>query len=210
MPEEEKTEDQTPIADDVQTAAAEEVEKANEASQDAKAAIEATAELLEGINKLANLGENIKVTSFEDVGSCDEILYTWKYVYPSKDGSAKSYTFDFHAIPMKEYDAVCKSVQLPVVEEIPRMDADGGPIYNDDGTMKTRKMVNDPRYKEQLDEANRNRTLRFIEVSLQMQIPGDTFNKKFEWFEEMPLNVWRSMFNIVWGRLIGGGLVNFI
>lgn len=152
---------------------------------------------------------NSVVESFNRVPPCEDVIYTWVYNYIDKNGIAQGLEFKFKSIPMKEYNRIEELIPTPEPEKLPMVNkATGQPVLNEDGSCRM-EAVEDENYNKQKEKSSNHKTIALIEVSLGYQVPGKNYDEKYEWFLDHPLTMWRSMYNIIWSRLLGGGLVNF-
>lgn len=149
------------------------------------------------------------VDSFSRIPECEDVIYTWVYNFIDKKNLPVSLEFQFKSIPMREFNRIEELIPMPIAEQLPIVNqATGEPVLNEDGTCKTRS-VEDDNYIKQKEKASNHKTIALIEVSLGYQVPGDNYDEKYSWFLDHPLTMWRSMYQIIWTRLLGGGLVNF-
>lgn len=156
-----------------------------------------------------NLSSKV-VESFTELPSCEEIIYVWNYNFLDGEGGGKIFEFKFHAIPRKEFKRIEELLPYPEADKRPAVDPHTKePIIDEYGKVKMIPMEDDPNYIKQREDTSNKRTISLIEVSLGFGVPGNNHDDKMAWFDSQPLTLWRSMFNIIWGRLIGGGLVNF-
>ena len=170
--------------------------------------------ILEGITdamkKAQDNFEEKVVESFTELPACNEIIYEWPYTFINTEGKGKSFIFRFHAIPRKEFNRLDELMPYPEPDKRPAVDQyTKEPVIDQDGKIRMIEMTDDPNYIKQRDKVNVKRSITLIEVSLGFQVPGDTIEKKIQWFDDQNTTLFKSMCNIVYGRLLGGGLVNF-
>jgi len=183
-------------------------QKMPELKLDEESAADTLKKISNELRKLREQGDIVLVESFESLPKCDDIIYTWYYT-TNVNGKATTHEMRFKAIPLEELESIEKAIPLPVPEKREKRDFKGNPVLDELNNPQFIEDVNDPRYIEQKEDALRYRTIAIAEISLGFTVPGNTNEEKFKWMRKQQPSFWQSIKNIVWGRLVGGGLVNF-